>query len=287
MNIDLITEISKIKSLIFEQETPPGDDWRPIKKEFVDEKKKKGYIVKQDKKGNYYSSVNVKKTNTTTPNPTQTLPEWINNFTCLKNYKGGKLTPAEKDPNWVREITSNGNTLWYNKEGLFEYVFTNGNVDKGKWECDGDYVKVTMDNGETMVKNKWYYKLEPNTYTFSGDPYQYKVVNNQWHTKSWRQGLKKDIEKWKSLKNNLDATKILDERHPEARKKVNTSTNTQSPTQNQSSATSPGQNTNTGTISPKSDIEIEFGDETDITLPNDTIPNQSKPNRRPNILQSA
>ena len=59
--------------------------------------------------------------------------------------------------------------------------------------------------------------LEDGAYTTPGDPYQYKVVECVWFTKSWkRKG--KIIKDWISLSNNQNATTILDGRHPEARK---------------------------------------------------------------------
>jgi hypothetical protein len=61
------------------------------------------------------------------------------------------------------------------------------------------------------------FPLEDGVYTTPGDPYQYKVVDCVWFTKSWkRKG--KIIKDWISLSNNQNATRILDGRHPEARK---------------------------------------------------------------------
>jgi hypothetical protein len=73
------------------------------------------------------------------------------------------------------------------------------------------------------------FPLDPKAFTTLGDPYQYKVVDGQWFTKSWKnRGPGRIIRDWKPLKNNLKATKILDSRHPDARPRVNTSANTQS-----------------------------------------------------------
>jgi hypothetical protein len=61
------------------------------------------------------------------------------------------------------------------------------------------------------------FPLEDGAYTTPGDPYQYKVVECIWYTKSWK-NRGKIIKDWISLKNNKTANDILDKRHPEARK---------------------------------------------------------------------
>ena len=60
------------------------------------------------------------------------------------------------------------------------------------------------------------FPLEKGAYTTEGDPYQYKVVNGQWYTKSWK-NRGKIIKDWVSLENNQTATAELDRRHPGAR----------------------------------------------------------------------
>jgi hypothetical protein len=61
-----------------------------------------------------------------------------------------------------------------------------------------------------------YQPKEDGAYTTPGDPYQYRVVNGQWETKSWK-NKGKIIKNWVSLENNPDATGILDTRHPGVR----------------------------------------------------------------------
>jgi hypothetical protein len=61
-----------------------------------------------------------------------------------------------------------------------------------------------------------YQPKEDGAYTTPGDPYQYKVVNGQWFTKSWK-NKGKIIKDWVSLENNPTATGILDTRHPGVR----------------------------------------------------------------------
>lgn len=55
---------------------------------------------------------------------------------------------------------------------------------------------------------------EEGVYTTPGDPYQYKVIECVWHAK----GGPNNIQEWKSLAGNENASKILDGRYPEAKK---------------------------------------------------------------------
>jgi len=61
-----------------------------------------------------------------------------------------------------------------------------------------------------------YQPKEDGAYTTPGDPYQYKVVNGQWFTKSWK-NRGKIIKDWISLENNPTATTELDRRYPGVR----------------------------------------------------------------------
>ena len=163
MNNNLITEISRIKSLILEQntDTPPGDNWVKISPNVKDSSEREGYSVKQGSDGKLYRSKN--KTNTTTPTTGTTA-------------------------------TTTGTT-----------ATTTG---------------TTATTGTTVQTD---FPLDPNAFTTLGDPYQYKVVDGEWFTKSWKnRGPGRIIRDWKSLKKNLKATKILDSRHPDARPKNNT-----------------------------------------------------------------
>jgi hypothetical protein len=87
-----------------------------------------------------------------------------------------------------------------------------------------------------------YQPKEDGAYTTPGDPYQYRVVNGQWETKSWK-NKGKIIKNWRSLENNQTATNELDRRHPGVRIKGNTK-----PDENQSQ------------ITPNPNIEPEFED---------------------------
>jgi hypothetical protein len=225
MDKNLITEISRIKSLILEQTEPPGDDWDMIKT--TDKDNYPGYTVKQDKKGFYYKSKKKTNNTTTTETPEKSLPEWVKNFPCLTEW-GKKIINAEKDNEWVRHIDVNNNTYWFKKDGSFEYIVKDKKKEDGKWKCDEGFLLITMDNGDTYSSkerpiDRWSFPLDPKALTTSGDPYQYIVINGQWNTKSWRKrGPGKIIKNWISLKNNSDATKELDRRHPYARPKNDT-----------------------------------------------------------------
>jgi hypothetical protein len=147
---NLITEISRIKSLILEADTdsPPGDNWEMIATKDKDKYPK--FTVKKGTDGYYYKTI--------------------------------KETPTE-DPN---KPTSDPN-------------------------------KPTEDPNKPID-----FPLDPKALTTLGDPYQYKVVDGEWFTKSWKnRGPGRIIKDWIPLKNNLKATKILDSRHPDARPKNN------------------------------------------------------------------
>jgi hypothetical protein len=170
MNNNLITEISRIKSLILEQntDTPPGDNWVKISPNVKDSSEREGYSVKQGSDGKFYRSKD--KTNTTTLITGTTVP--------------------------TTGTTTTGTT--------------------------------TETTGTTVQAD---FPLDPKSFTTLGDPYQYKVVDGEWFTKSWKnRGPGRIIKDWISLKKNLKATKILDSRHPDARPKVNVTDNKPSDT---------------------------------------------------------
>ena len=76
-------------------------------------------------------------------------------------------------------------------------------------------------------------------YTTPGDPYQYKVVDCVWFTKSLEQR-GKIISDWTSLANNQKAIGILDGRFPDARKNCGGNTPTPTPTTNNDTLTPSG-----------------------------------------------
>jgi hypothetical protein len=101
------------------------------------------------------------------------------------------------------------NTLTENPEGTPEEApIEDGNTGDGN-TGDGNTGDGNTGGGEYQPK-------EDGAYTTPGDPYQYRVVNGQWETKSWK-NKGKIIKDWVSLENNPTATGILDTRHPGVR----------------------------------------------------------------------
>jgi hypothetical protein len=248
MNNNLITEISRIKSLILEQNieqridsdtVDPSEDkanWKMIATK--DKDNYPGYTVKKSEiNGYYYKSV--KKTNsagTPTNNSGDFLP-------CAK-----KKGEVKKTPNGV-EVIKYKTTVWdkpdiqlYAKDNRFMVIGGKYKNKKGNYKCSksgGILLELdktntptpttgtttpttgttTPTNGTTVQPD---FPLDPKAFTTSGDPYQYIVVDGEWFTKSWKnRGPGRIIKDWKPLKNNLKATKELDRRHPKARPKNN------------------------------------------------------------------
>jgi hypothetical protein len=154
------------------------------------------------------------------------LPEWAK---CLES-SGAK----KKNDNVVSIVNSKGNTLYFSKSGKFQYTFTSkpGTANQmGNWRCNGtNGYLINMDNGDRWDGTKWIEgsqntgggggnsssdenSVSNGIYTTKGDPYQYKIVDCVWYTKG------KAITDWESLKDNKEATDILDGRFPNARKK--------------------------------------------------------------------
>jgi hypothetical protein len=249
MNNNLITEISRIKSLILEQNieqridsdtVDPSEDkanWKMIATK--DKDNYPGYTVKKSEiNGYYYKSV--KKTNsagTPTNNSGDFLP-------CAK-----KKGEVKKTPNGV-EVIKYKTTVWdkpdiqlYAKDNRFMVIGGKYKNKKGNYKCSksgGILLELDKTNTPTPTTGtttpttgtttpttgttvQTDFPLDPKAFTTSGDPYQYIVVDGEWSTKSWKnRGPGRIIKDWKSLKNNLKATKILDSRHPNARPKNNT-----------------------------------------------------------------
>ena len=86
-------------------------------------------------------------------------------------------------------------------------------TDEGLTDTGGD---GDTGGGDGNTGGGEYQPKEDGAYTWPGDPYQYRVVNGQWETKSWKNKGKK-IKDWVSLENNPTATGILDTRHPGVR----------------------------------------------------------------------
>lgn len=114
-----------------------------------------------------------------------------------------------------------GNQLYQKLQTGWETVkgMTNKKIDeikKGLFKWNGG-VYNTPDNSNTSSNG---------IYTTKGDPYQYKIVDCVWYTKSL-ENRGKIIKDWKSLDGNQKATDILDGRFPKARKECKKTDNTQ------------------------------------------------------------
>ncbi len=180
------------------------------------------------------------------------------------------------DGNWYKKKESSpapapDNTTLIPDEGTIKKIierggpYTIGMKDNTLLRFAAGVWKDALDFGNTTVAylKKKYYNINPgqsvfdtpensnsssnvNTvsngiYTTKGDPYQYKIVNCVWYTKSLK-NRGKIIKDWKSLEGNEDANKILDGRFPNARKKCKktnaTTTTTTTTTDNKPEVTS-------------------------------------------------
>lgn len=158
---------------------------------------------------------------------TITFSDWAK---CLEPLTGMSKV---KDKDVYRRTFVNGDKLFFSKGGKLQYFYKNGTKEDGTWECNGENGYLAeLSNGQKWDGSKWnknknssggsntgggeYQPLESGAYTWKGDPYQYKVVNGQWHTKSWK-NRGEIIQNWTSLANNQTATSRLDKRHPGVR----------------------------------------------------------------------
>lgn len=103
------------------------------------------------------------------------------------------------------------------KKKLYEQLQIDPDTGGGtQTPTQGETQTPTPTQGDTPPRPNKVYDLESGSYTTPGDPYQYRVKNGQWETKSWKRA-RIMIDDWKSLKDNDAATKELDRRHPGAR----------------------------------------------------------------------
>jgi hypothetical protein len=258
MNNNLITEISRIKNLILEQNieqkidsdtvdpSEDKDNWKKINPDLKSHFEGKGYIVKIGKDGKTYRSTVT--TNTPTNSPETASDASMDVFKCLFNASS-EIKKRGLAKNYVVDNEVIGETwlFWRNMNFSVKKKndFNGESLAKGTWKCTsnssyeintddgetfnsktGEWTKTTSDpNKPTSDPNKptpTDFPLDPKAYTWSGDPYQYIVVDGEWQTKSWKnRGPGRIIKDWKPLKNNLKATKELDRRHPKARPKNN------------------------------------------------------------------
>jgi hypothetical protein len=137
----------------------------------------------------------------------------VSGYFCFGDAVIGDYDPKHllnKDPESyfnARRSGENTKGLGFCKSGgNFHSEFDSFNI--GETD-NNDFFEVVKTDGEYQPK-------EDGAYTTPGDPYQYRVVNGQWETKSWK-NKGKIIKNWVSLENNQTATGILDKRHPGVR----------------------------------------------------------------------
>ena len=161
-----------------------------------------------------------------------TKKDFINHMLNEQRGNGGNnsqqnsITP---DPNTERPATYSGrdyifgmigneviqkvNGVWKRLEGFTDDVIRT--IKKDVYNIRrGQSVYDTPENSNPSSNNN---SVSNGIYTTKGDPYQYKVVDCIWYTKS-RENRGKIIKDWKPLDGNQNATNILDGRFPKARK---------------------------------------------------------------------
>jgi hypothetical protein len=133
-----------------------------------------------------------------------TTSSW-DNYPCVVELAKSKGVSADKN----NAYTING----------FKYYSNGRKIDtkgvKSNFTCnDPEFIK-SIGGGNTGGGNSSSNEnsVSNGVYTTKGDPYRYKIVDCVWYTKG------KSITDWVSLKDNKDATDILDSRFPNARKK--------------------------------------------------------------------
>ena len=173
-----------------------------------------------------------------------TIEKFYKTFACdldwakSTQYCGGTGGNEEDPINWdtvtdaelIRRIKTGGEEFWKKIKKNIPSLIKKG----GKWYYDTKEDLIAWwekhkndsiihppkpprtDDGDNTESN--------GIYTTKGDPYQYKIVNCTWYTKSLiRKRRLKYIPDWISLEDNEKANGILDGRFPSARKNCNSS----------------------------------------------------------------
>jgi hypothetical protein len=138
--------------------------------------------------------------------------------TALSSAKQSVLTQGAKSWNWSSWLKW-GSVIGLGAAGVYAVIQLMKEDGTLTDNPEGTPETSPEDTGGTGGGNTGggeYQPKEDGAYTTPGDPYQYKVVNGQWYTKSWK-NRGKIIKDWVSLENNPTATAELDKRHPGAR----------------------------------------------------------------------
>ena len=217
-------EVPPVEKKTAETVKLPKDKWKEVSGSYLDKLKSAGEEVKQVS-GKWYHKIS-DKVSSTNNNLVSSLPDWTEQYPCLSDI--GKVDKTNDE----NQVVGYGDDvfLFFFKDKTFIYERKDKSQIKGTWGCVSNNLIIKTEDGEQWSKaTSW--KKQPsgssNTqvsngstiYKTPGDPYQYKVVNGEWFTKSL-ENRGKIIPDWISLANNVKATNILDSRFPDARKKI-------------------------------------------------------------------
>ena len=198
------------------------DKWVEVSGPYLDKLKAAGEKVKEVS-GKWYHKISDNTTPTKTLNPT--LPSWTRGYDCL--YDVGFINKTGDDDKVV--YYGDNHYFYFFKDKAFTYEKKDEPKINGTWECvNGKLIIKTEDGQQWTEEDGWVDQPtgsintstsdDTKIYKTYGDPYQYKVVDGEWFTKSL-ENRGKIIPDWISLADNIKATNILDGRFPEARKK--------------------------------------------------------------------
>ena len=196
--------------------------WKEVSGDYLDKLKAAGEKVKEVG-GKWYHKVSDKISSNNSLD--STLPDWTKQYTCLSDI--GKVDKTTNE----NQVVGYGDDvfLFFFKDKTFIYEKKDKSQIKGTWDCVSNNLIIKTEDGEQWSKSTSWKKQSSGSsntqvtddgtiYKTPGDPYQYKVVNGEWFTKSL-ENRGKIIPNWISLADNVKATNILDGRFPDARKK--------------------------------------------------------------------
>jgi uncharacterized protein YjbJ (UPF0337 family) len=200
----------------------PTDEWEKVSGDYLEKLKAAGRKLIQS--GNkWYHKISDKISG---PNTLKsTLPSWTRGYDCLSDV--GRINKTGDDNKVV--YYGDNHYFYFFKDKAFTYEKKDEPKINGTWECvNGKLIIKTEDGQQWTEEDGWVDQPtgsintstsdDTKIYKTYGDPYQYKVVDGEWFTKSL-ENRGKIIPDWISLADNIKATNILDGRFPEARKK--------------------------------------------------------------------